>query len=74
MLYHNLSQYEETLKCFQKAIEIDPKNSLAWNNKGFALEKLNRITEAVKCYKKALNIDSNCSKARENLERLNIDY
>ena len=29
-----LGKFDEALKAFEKAIEIDPKYALAWNNKG----------------------------------------
>ncbi len=35
-------RYEEALKCYDKALEINPKDACAWNNKGRALRKLNQ--------------------------------
>ena len=34
---YNLGKYEEAIKCYDKAIEIDPNYADAWNNKGLAL-------------------------------------
>ena len=32
------------------ALEIDPKNSITWNNKGVALNNLGKYSEAIKWY------------------------
>lgn len=39
-----------------KALEIDPKNVGAWNNKGLALNNLGKYNEAIECLDKALEI------------------
>ncbi|MGA9154381.1 MAG: tetratricopeptide repeat protein [Candidatus Nitrosopolaris sp.] len=44
---------------YDKTIEIDPKNTDAWNGKGVALYNLGRYYEAIKCYDKAIEIDPN---------------
>jgi len=54
-----LGKYEEAIKCYDKAIEIDPNNSVVWNNKGLALYFLGKYDEAIKCYDKAIEIDPN---------------
>ena len=33
----NLNKYDEAIKAFDKAIEINPKYSAAWDNKGVFL-------------------------------------
>ena len=38
--FYNLSKYKEAIKCYDKALEIDPNNTMARNNKDKALEKL----------------------------------
>jgi len=43
---------------------------MAWNNKGYALEKLKLLEKAINCYKEALKIDPNNSNARKNLNKL----
>lgn len=47
----------EALKYFDKALDIDPLNALAWSNMGFMLKKLDRSDEALGCYEKAIEID-----------------
>jgi|GEM_PF-7021619 len=49
--------YQEALTFFDKALEIDPKYTYAWNNKGVALYNLGRNEEEIACYEKALEID-----------------
>ena len=51
---------------------------LAWNNKGYALGKLDRVEEAIKCYEKAIEIKpeyelakTNLRLAKENLKKQN---
>jgi len=38
---------------YDKAIEIDSKNALAWNYKGKLLQQLGLEVEAMKCFEKA---------------------
>ena len=47
------------LKYFDKAIELDPLNYLAWANKGLVLKSLERIDDALLCYNRALTINQN---------------
>ena len=45
--------YEEAIQALDKAIELDPNLSNAWNNKGKALNALGRATEAEAAFAKA---------------------
>jgi tetratricopeptide (TPR) repeat protein/predicted amidohydrolase len=62
----DLGKYEEAIRCFDKAIELKPRDSLAWNNKGVALDCLGKYEEAIRCYDKALEIDPKDSDAWNN--------
>jgi tetratricopeptide (TPR) repeat protein len=53
----NLGNYEEAIKCYDKAIEIEPNNAEAWNNKGIVLGRLSKYEEAIACYDKAIEIE-----------------
>lgn len=48
--------YEEALQAYDKSIQIDPNNELAWINKANILLGLNRTDEATNAYQKALDI------------------
>ena len=54
---HNPQMYEKAIKCFDKALEIDPNDSDSWALKGTSLDLLNRSQEAIKCFDKALEIN-----------------
>ena len=50
-------KHEEAIKCYDKAIEINPKNDNAYTNKGISLAKQENHEEAIKCYDKAIEIN-----------------
>lgn len=50
-------KWEDALKAFEKAIEIDSRYAWAWNNKGVALDRLGRYNEALKAFEKVIEID-----------------
>jgi tetratricopeptide (TPR) repeat protein len=59
-IYLNMDgKYEESIKCYDKAIEIDPNYIKAWHNKGVALESLKKYEEAIKCFDKVIQINPN---------------
>ena len=55
--YLESKEYHKAIKCFDKAIEIDPKNAVIWTEKGYALNELGNLLEAIKCFDKAIEID-----------------
>ena len=58
--------YEVAIEYYDKALEIDPTNVNAWNNKGNALKNLGKYNEAIKCFDKALEINPKFKLARRN--------
>lgn len=48
--------YEDALRAFDGAIEIDPSDATAWLGKGVALQNLGKYEEAVWTYNKAIEI------------------
>ena len=45
------------MECCDKALEIDPKFAMAWNNKSIVLVQLGKYNEAMECCDKALEIN-----------------
>jgi tetratricopeptide (TPR) repeat protein len=50
------AKYDEAIACYDKVIEINPKNKWGWINKGAALDDLGKYEEAIKTYDKAIEI------------------
>ncbi|MEO7300185.1 MAG: tetratricopeptide repeat protein [Verrucomicrobiota bacterium] len=61
-----LGQYDESIKCYDNALENNPHHKSAWNGKGIALNHLSRLEEAIECYDKVLEIDPGCADAWNN--------
>lgn len=49
--------YVKAIENYEKALELNPKDEKAWNNKGVALRELGKYEEAIKCYDKALELN-----------------
>jgi len=48
----------EAVKAYNQALQIDPENPVAWNNKGLILAVAGNFDEALKCHMKAVELDS----------------
>lgn len=57
---------EDALIAYDKALEIDPNHTSAWNNKGIVLSRLKRYEEAIACYDKAIELDPKYANAWYN--------
>ena len=68
MVYLGLKEKDpkKQIEYYSKCLELDPKNAVAWNNKGFALYKLGRYEEAIRCYDTALGINPEDAIACDN--------
>ena len=62
----NLGRHEEALTCYERALEINPRDGIAWSNKGVALADLGRYAEALTCFERALEINPRKSLAWSN--------
>jgi len=58
--------YDDAIVNYDKAIELNPSFTSAWNNKGIALSRLKRYEDAIKCYDKVIEIDPNHANAWYN--------
>ena len=66
-IYFGMEKYEEALKAYQEAIEINEKNEEAWNNMGFLYFSLGNYVKARECYEKAIETDQGYREAWYNL-------
>ncbi|MBI5574595.1 MAG: tetratricopeptide repeat protein [Elusimicrobia bacterium] len=54
---NSLGKYAEAIECYDKVLEINPRDAESWNNKGDAFGKLGKYNEEIGCYNKALEIN-----------------
>ena len=66
MTLGNQGRYEEALSACEKAIELDPNLTMAWNNKAAALLGLNRNDEALLALEKAIVLNPKLALAWNN--------
>lgn len=54
--FYEQGKYDEALKCFEKAIDLNPYHADAWCNRGFALVELKKYDEAAEAFDKAIEL------------------
>ncbi len=52
----NLGRYDEAIKCYDKALEINPQHVMAWLRKGVAADSLGLERNAAAAYRKFIEI------------------
>jgi tetratricopeptide (TPR) repeat protein len=57
----------EAIKAYNQALEIDPENPDAWNNKGLILAVAGNYKEALNCHLKAVDLDPDNVDAISNI-------
>lgn len=63
-------QFDGALEELSRAVALNPKNALAFNNRGVALAALGQMPAATADLEHALTLDPDLAEARENLKRL----
>ena len=54
---YNLGKMTEAIACYNQALVLDKKCTVAWYNKGMALHDLGQTVEAIACFDQALALD-----------------
>ena len=55
----NLGNFDKSIKCFNKSIELEPTNYYAFNNLAVSLKSIEKFKLAEKAYKNCLNLNPN---------------
>lgn len=55
--YDCIEEYDKSLVYYNKALKINPKNSIAYMNKGYALYCKDKYDEAIENYNKSIDIE-----------------
>lgn len=53
---YRLDLFEESIECYNKALEKNEASASAWYDKGISLTKLKQSSEAIACFKKVIEI------------------
>jgi Flp pilus assembly protein TadD len=69
----SLAKYQEAIAAYERAIALKPDYYRAWNNRGAALEELERTKEALNSYNQALQINSDYQASLNNRRRLLLE-
>lgn len=57
---------EDAIDAYDKAIELNPTHTSAWNNKGIAMFRMKRYEDAISCYDKTIEINPDHANAWYN--------
>ena len=67
--YFDAKEYANSVKYYDRAIELNPNDSVSYNNKGVALSALGKKKDVINLYLKTLELDDKDSVAFSNLFR-----
>jgi len=63
---YSKANYSKALELYEKAIELEPDDAVAWYNKGITLGELNRLEEELQAYEKAIELKPDYTHALVN--------
>jgi len=66
LTYSQLSRYEEALRDYVRAIELEPNNAKIYSNRGATYQNLGRWEEALQDFDRAIQLDHNYTAAYSN--------
>jgi len=67
LAYYGAAKYEDAIKAWNKSIELNPKNAIAYNDIAAAYGAISQWDEEIKACEKALSLDPNFTLAKNNL-------
>ncbi|MCQ2957337.1 MAG: tetratricopeptide repeat protein [Candidatus Gastranaerophilales bacterium] len=59
VMLEDLKTYEHAIICYSKALELDPNDSIAYNNLGLIYEEIENVEKSISCYLKSISIKNN---------------
>src|SRR5262249_14186325 len=65
--YRRVGRAEDAVRCYRRALELQPEHADALNNLGNALRESKQLAEAEKCYREALRLRPQFALAVRNL-------
>ena len=71
--YHNQGNYAEAIRCYDKALSLNPRDHCILSDKGLSLHNQGNYAEAIRCYDKALSLnpqDEFVKRRRDNTIKL----
>jgi tetratricopeptide (TPR) repeat protein len=63
-----LGKLDEAIACYDKALQIDPRDSVFLNNKANALYKKGNIKEALEIYELAFKLNPESKSVKKGIE------
>jgi tetratricopeptide (TPR) repeat protein len=60
-------KFDDSLECYEKALQLRPAFAEVHNNRGIVFGRLNRLDEAVACYREALRVKPEYPEAYNNM-------
>ncbi len=63
---HAVGHYQDAIKCFRRALEINPHHAIAWSNMGHSHATIGQHEEAIHCFESALKINLRSANAWNN--------
>ena len=64
---NELENFKKASIFYEKAIEINPNFSEAYNNLGIVFKRFGKVQKAISCYKKTIQLQTNHADAHNNL-------
>jgi superkiller protein 3 len=60
-------RYDEAAACYQKALRLNPRLAIAYNNLGILYDHIGEVPKAIQMYRREIALDPNSTKAYINL-------